>query len=205
MDYGSDSVHATDPDVLRGLIEKEANNSANWMKDNGLCVAGDKSKLLIIGTKQLKASRVVNEAKSVVDEKEIVETTSEKLLGLVVNNELTWNNHLYGDKEHEGLIPQLSKRIGMLKIMSKYMPKEKLKSFVSGIFYSKISYCLPVFGNVFSLDDYKETNSRYTSFTTKDNNNLQVLQNKVCRLLVDADFSTPTAELLEATDSLSVQ
>ena len=110
------------------------------MKDNGLCVAGDKSKLLIIGTKQLKASRLVNEAKIVVDEKEIVETTSEKLLGLVVNNELTWNNHLYGDKEHEGLIPQLSKRIGMLKIMSKYMPKEKLKSFVSGIFYSKISY-----------------------------------------------------------------
>ena len=90
-------------------------------------------------------------------------------------------------------------------MISKYMTKDKLKSFVSGIFNSKMSYCLPVFGNVFGLDDYKESNSRYTSFTIKDNNSLQVLQNKVNRLLLDAEYTTPTVELLKATGSLSIQ
>ena len=90
VDDDSDSVHAADPEDLRILVEKEANNSADWMKDNRLCVAGDKSKLLVIGTKQLKASKIVTKAKIVVDGMEIVETSSEKLLGVVVNNELTW-------------------------------------------------------------------------------------------------------------------
>ena len=95
--HDDDSVHASDPATLRQLIEQEANNSANWMKDNRLCVAGEKSKLLIIGTKSLRASKVDTVAKIVVDTKEITETASEKLLRLVINNELTWKNHLYGD------------------------------------------------------------------------------------------------------------
>ena len=44
----------------------------------------------------------------------------------------------------------------------------------------------------------------YFSFTVKDNNNLQVLQNKLNKLLLDADHNTPTADLLEQTGSLSV-
>ena len=181
VDDVSDTVHAKDPYVLQQLIEKEANNSADWMKDNRLCVAGEKSKLLIIGTKQLKESKASAELKINVDNKEITETSSEKLLGLVINNELTWKNHLYGDEDNQGLIPKLSKRVGMLQRLSKFMPKQRLKNFASGLFYSVMSYCLPVFGNVFGLATYKEKNSRYSSFTFNDNHQLQVLQNKVNR------------------------
>ena len=51
----------------------------------------------------------------------IEETKSEKLLGLVVNNELSWKQYLHGEKwrpikeeNFEGLLPKLSKRIGLL-------------------------------------------------------------------------------------------
>ena len=205
VDDDSYTVHAKDEELLRNLIEKEAGNSAEWLKDNRLCVAGDKSKLLVLGTKQLRASKLTQEAKIVVDEKEIVETPSEKLLGVVINNELTWKNHLYGDSENEGLTTQLSKRIGMLSKMSKYMNKENLKYFANGIFYSKLNYCLPVFGNVLGLEEYKEDNSRYQSFTFKDNSNLQVLQNKLNRMLLNAPKTTSTQKLLDDTASLSIQ
>ena len=148
---------------------------------------------------------MTDEAKIVVDNKEITETCSEKLLGVVINNELTWKNHLYGDKENDGLVQQLSKRIGMLKKISRYMSREKLKYFSSGIFYSKLSYCLPVFGNVLGLEEYKEDNSRYQSFTQKDNNSLQVLQNKLNRMILNADKHTPTQKLLEDTNTMSIQ
>ena len=103
----------------------------------------------------------------------------------MINNRLTWSNHLYGDEENEGLVTQMSKRIGILKKPSTRMSKERLKLFASGIFYSKLSYCLPVFGNVFGLEKYKEENNRYTSYTMADNHNLQVLQNKLNRLIID--------------------
>ena len=64
----------------------------------------------------------------------------------------------------------------MMKMISKYMSKENLEYFANGLFYSKLNYCLPVFGNVFGLESYKEENTRYQSYTVKDNKSLQVLQ-----------------------------
>ena len=205
VDDDTDTVSGKDPEELRQSIEREAGNSAQWLKDNRLCVAGSKSKLLVIGTQRLKNTKIVNETKITVDGQEITETTSEKLLGMVVNNTLTWKNHLYGDAENEGLIQQLSKRLGMLKTMSKYMERKNLKYFASGMFYSKLIYCLPVYGNVLGLEQYKEEYSRYQSYTTKDNNKLQVLQNNLNRLLLNARFDTPTEVLLRDSSSLSVQ
>ena len=92
-----------------------------------------------------------------------------------------------------------------MKQLSKYMSRKKLKQFSSGIFYSKLSYCLPVFGTIFGLESYKEENSRSTSFTIKDNHNLQVLQNKLNQLILGADFTISTSDLLKETDSLSIQ
>jgi hypothetical protein len=66
-----------------------------------------------------------------------------------------------------------------------------------------MSYCLPVFGNTYGLDIYKEENWWYFSFTVKENHKLQVLQNKLNRLLLDIDCNTPTEDLLHQTDSLT--
>ena len=85
------------------------------------------------------------------------------------------------------------------------MNKWSLKCYIDGIFNSKLNYCLPVFGNVLRLDSYKETSTRYISYTTADNNELQILQNKVHRILLNADRNTSTKELCERADNLSVQ
>ena len=58
-------------------------------------MAGSKSKFLMIGTKQLRKSRIDQEFKICVDDQEISETSSEKLLGVIVNNTLTWKNQLH--------------------------------------------------------------------------------------------------------------
>ena len=66
----SDTVHSKDPVILRNIIEQEAENSANWLADNRLCVAGEKSKLLVIGTKKLRNQKLTNKLKIKVDGKE---------------------------------------------------------------------------------------------------------------------------------------
>ena len=81
--------------------------------------------------------------------------------------------------------------------------------FASGIFYSKLSYCLPLFTNTWGLDPYKEDKQRFSSYTKEVNRRLQVIQNQVCRLLIDTDVGyykqdVPTLNLLDSTDVLSI-
>ena len=99
-----------------------------------------------------------------VDNKQVSESLCEKLLGVRINNELTWKAHLYGDASTEGLITQLSKRVGILSKLSKHMNKTRIKQFAAGIFYSKLNYCLPVFGHKFGLEKYKESKSPLYQF-----------------------------------------
>ena len=205
VDDDTDSMHSSDPVHLHNMLQHEVNNSVSWIQDNRLCVAGDKSKLLIVGTQQLRSSKLHELLTIQVDGKEVVETESEKLLGVVVNNKLTWQHHLHGDTENTGLIPQLKQRVGILRRLSKYMNKSRLRMMGNGIFYSKLVYCLPVFGNVFGLDWYKDTNSKSISFTVSDCRKLQVLQNSLNRLLTGERHGTPTADLLKTTNSLSIQ
>ena len=66
---------------LNGWVEelqREVNYSVNWLKDNRLCVAGDKSKLLIVGTEQLKRTRLNSKLAIVADQDIIEETKNEK-------------------------------------------------------------------------------------------------------------------------------
>ena len=62
--------------------------------------------------------------------KRIDTSRSEKLLGVVVNQDLSWYNHLYGDEENKGLVQQLRVRIGMVKRVSRFMKKENLKQYL---------------------------------------------------------------------------
>ena len=114
VDDDTEVVHDKDPETLKEKIQMEADLSVNWLKDNRMCVAGDKSKLLISGTRQLKDKKVLQPIEIRVDGKMVQETRSEKLLGIVINSEMTWKDHLYGeswrkgDLNSPGLMSQLS-------------------------------------------------------------------------------------------------
>ena len=45
VDDDTDSVRAKQPEELVEKLQREVDNSVNWLKDNRLCVAGDKSKI----------------------------------------------------------------------------------------------------------------------------------------------------------------
>ena len=93
----------------------------------------------------------------------------------------------------------------MLRKLSRYMTKKKLKVMASGIFNSKLVYCPPVFGNVFGLDKLSDNNTNSISFTRSDCRQLQVIQNCVSRMVTGDRLGASTADLLSKTGSLSIQ
>ena len=212
-DDDTDNTSDKNPVELIEKIQREADRSAAWVEDNKMACAGDKTKLLIIGTKQLRANKLNDHEENLsvnVCGAEVKATESEKLLGLIINNELTWRHYLYGEswrlpeKDNlPGLLSQLSQRVGMLRKLEKIVPKKKFRMLCNGIFDSKVLYCLQVFGNVWGFG-YDETMRRSYGFTKKDSRRLQVLQNKVCRLKTGLGYDVSTADLLKADNDFSV-
>ena len=212
-DDDTDNVRDKDPVELKEKIQREANRSTDWVQDNRMVCAGNKTKLLILGTSQLRKSRI--ESKNVTFEINVCgniisDSKSEKLLGLTVNNQLTWKEFLYGEKWRDennaiGLIPQLAQRVGILSKISKYMPSDRFKLFCNGLFHSKLSYCIQVFSNVWNLETMDDETRRFSAFTMQDNRKLQTLQNKTMRLKTSLPFYTSTELLCSTSGDLSVQ
>ena len=171
-DDDTDNVSDSDPDKLQRKIQMDANKSTSWVKDNKLVCSGSKTKLLVIGTKELRNSKLISQEKVIkidVAGHEVIESTSERLLGLIINNTMTWEHHLYGNQEHKGLISKLSQRSGIIRKLSFIMPKEKLSIFAEGLFFSLLNYCIEVYGNVWGLQTYDEQERHSTAFRKEGN------------------------------------
>ena len=210
-DDTTEVISDKDPEALENRLQQKANDSTQWIRDNCMLCSGDKTKLLIACTRDKKQKlKELNKTFTVeVCGKVIEESSDEKLLGIVMSGNMLWTTHLYGNNKTgkekiQGLIPQLSQRVGVLTQLSRLMTKAQLKSVGSGIFSSKLLYGLPLFSNVWGIPDMDDSIRRYAAYTKNDARRMQVLQNKVLRLLCSSDRNTPTTELLERTGELSV-
>ena len=213
-DDDTNVVSSGDPDELEEKVQREADRAVDWVKDNRMVCAGNKTKLLVIGTSQLRRSKLekvnrvlhVNVAGAVIEE-----TKSEKLLGIIVNNDMTFKQHLYGEQwrankeeNNRGLIPQLAQRIGILRKVVNLMPAHTFKSISQGLFDSKLLYCLQLFGNTWGTLQTNDTKRKFAAFTKADNQKLQVLQNQLMRMKTRLPAHTPTTQLTKAANQLSV-
>ena len=73
-----------------------------------------------------------------------------------------------------------------------------------GLFYSKLSYCLPFFTNTWDLDHYRIWDVRFTSFTKEDNRKFQVARLMVDKRKLQGRMNMPSKELLDLSGDLSV-
>ena len=202
-------VHAKEPEELVQKLQAFADNSISWIKDNMMVCSNSKTKLLVIATNELRESKLHGRSLVIkVGDQYIQESDNEKLLGVRMSHCMSWNAFLYGNGvagKSGGLLSQLSQRIGMLKIISKYMNPVQLNSVINGLFTSKLLYCLPLYCNVWGTQSMDDTARRFSAFTKEDMRRLQVLQNRVLRLKSqNHDMNTPTAELVQSSGDLSV-
>ena len=214
--YADDNTPTTshsDVDILHEKIQRDADRATSWIRDNEMICSGEKTKLLVIGTDQNRRINMIEKGKTVsltVCGKTIGESQCEKLLGVIVNNTGTWKHMLYGNdkvgKEKEvGLIKQLSKRVGVLRRIRRYMPNDKFRMVANSLFYSKLVYCISVWGGVWNLPGVLDDQARsLTSISKDDMRKLQSLQNSVLRLQTGLGWYTSTEQLVTRANTLSV-
>ena len=115
--------------------------------------SSDKTKLLVIGTSANRKTKLTDRNLSLkvnICDVEKEESSSEKLLGVIVNNTATFYDHLHGNKEEKGLLKQLSARVGILKKLKNLIPLPRLKILMEGIFNSKMMFGMTVWGRIWN-------------------------------------------------------
>ena len=182
-DLGQDVLYADDdteivsdrnPEVLEAKLQAQVDSSTSWIQDNRMLCSGDKTKLLIVSTREQRTSKLNDKKISItVCNKVTEESEDEKLLGILMSNNMTWNAYLYGNKMTSkdkivGLLPKLSQKVGMLSKLNKFMTRSQFRLTCEGLFTSCLLYCLPLFTNMWGLHDMDDTDRRYAAFTKAD-------------------------------------
>ena len=80
-------MSSTEEEPLTERVQED-----EWIQTG--CFTLRRKKLIMLGSRTLRARRVTREYNVNVKGKQIVKGISEKVLGTIVNNNMTWRNHL---------------------------------------------------------------------------------------------------------------
>ena len=180
---------ATDihPARLTSKLTEKYQIIAQFMVNNQLKLNDDKTHLLVMAPSQTKNRAMLDTQVKIVTPTETIRPSkTEKLLGCWVKDDLKWTEHLRDNKDN--LIKSLNIRLGALKKIKKVANFKNRKMIAEGIFISKLSYLISLWGGC----------------GTVLKRSLQIIMNKVARVVTRLDWSTPARELLAQCGWLSV-
>ena len=156
-------------------INQELKKVHDWLSANKLSLNVSKTKFMIFHFPQRKLNVQID--------LQIANTPIEKVntfdfLGLTVNENLNWNNHICK------ISTKLSKIIGILKRLHNVLPRRQLLLIYNTLFLPHINYCILAWG--FSSD------------------RIFLLQKRAIRLISSANFLSHTEPLFKELNTLKV-
>lgn len=182
MDYCFTDIFADDTTFhINGLSKQEiepklqhdGENSKTWAIQNRMKINYDKSSCMTVGTRH--RTNEASELTIYIGDNKIKQVDKQKLLGIFIDENLLWTAHI------DYLCANISSKVSLLRQLSTYVPKEVQKLFYQG-------YILP-------LIDY---GSNTWGTTSKQNiERLSKLQKRAARIILTADFNTPSLEMFK--------
>ncbi|KAK3098946.1 hypothetical protein FSP39_024557 [Pinctada imbricata] len=145
-----------------------------WCKENQMVINEDKTKCMLVGTHQKISRLPCNILKLKVNERPIENLTSDKLLGVHIDN------HLQFDKHITEVCKSVTQKISLLRKIKKYLGRQHRILYYNAYILPLIDYCLTVYGNA--------------SKTHLER--ILKLQKCAARVIMDAPPDTPSQSLM---------
>ena len=133
--YADDAtVHINDKDIniIEHKLQTELDNASTWSKQNKLPLNYNKTTCMVLESRpRLKECRQLNLQ---ADNTNIQNVNAQKLLGLYVDKQLSWSDHI------DHLCSVISSKISLLKQLAEYIPTDAQKRFYQGFILPLIDY-----------------------------------------------------------------
>ena len=125
---------------INSTLQVDVKNVVKWFNDNMLTVNIDKSCSIAIGTHQ-RLNNQTEELNVTVMDDNLRNVNSIKYLGLTIDNNLNWNQHV------NNLCLKLSPKIELLRKLKHKLPTEQLITIYKSIIQPHFDYCVSVWGS----------------------------------------------------------
>jgi len=119
-------------------INEELQHIYIWLKVNKLSLNIKKTQFMIFSKKRSKSDRP--EISLNIDGKPISETNQTKFLGVIIDNKLSWKEHV------RHISGKVSKGIGIIIKLRPYLSQKAIKSMYYSFVYPYFTYCNHIWG-----------------------------------------------------------
>ena len=176
------TAHTSNQDIetINTELQSDFSIAVSWSKQNELPINYDKTKYMILGSKK----RVQDEHQLDLraDNRTIDKVSTQRLLGIFFDDQLSWTTHI------DHLCSTLSSKISLLRQISAYVPQD-----IQKLYYQ--SYIVPLLN--YGCNTWGTTSSANIERLSK-------LQKRAARIILKADFMTPSKLMFETLGWLSV-
>ena len=143
-----------------------------WFNENKLALNVSKTKFMIF---LLRHQKPPDNFRIILDGIELEHVSSTKFLGVILDEKLTWNDHIHH------VATKLSGITGVLARLKYQIPPYIMKTIYSGLFGSILQYGISVWGGV----------------SNKQSNRLIKLQKRAIRNVVGAKYNSHTEPIFK--------
>ena len=126
------TIYAENKEIksLLDLLEKESENAINWFKVNDMIVNPDKFQMMIIG-----GNKKMDTVKIKINDVEIKSESSVTLLGVEVDKELNFNNHI------STICKKAGNKLNAINRLQNFLAQKEKETLVNTFVYSNFNYC----------------------------------------------------------------
>jgi ribonuclease P/MRP protein subunit RPP40 len=177
------TVHKADTNIceIQRCLNADMINICNWCRNNGMVINGNKSSCMLCGTKR-KLSKMDSEFSINVNDMVIQNTPHDKLLGIYIDQHLTW------ERQIDHVCSIITSRITLLQRIKKYLTMSSRKAFYNGYILPIIDYCCTVWG----------------SCSKVNLDRILCLQKRAARIIMDAAYDAPSKELFKQLAMMTI-
>ena len=131
------TLHARNKDLtnLNKILQNGLNSLKRWADLNHMVVHPSKSKAMLITTRQKRQLIQSCPLKLKYDNQLIEEEANHKVLGVIIDNNLTWTDHL------TSISKSMSTKIFQLSQIKRFLPQNAKKMFFDAYILSILNYC----------------------------------------------------------------
>ena len=135
MFYSSNNI-----DALYTTVNSELQEVCNWFKCNKLSLNASKTNLMLIGT-AYKTKHLHHKKRIVLDGCRLTQVSSAKFLGITIDENLTWKNHI------NDISKVCSRNVGVLNKVKHFLPKTSLYKLYCSLIMPYLRYGILAWGN----------------------------------------------------------
>ena len=175
--YADDTTvhtHSNNIDTIETSLQSELENTKTWSKKNNMDIHTTKTSCMLVGTKKrLSDSRTLDIK---IDDETIKHVSKQKLLGVYIDENLTWSSHI------DHLCSIVSSKITLLRQLPTYVPTHVQKLYYQGYILPSIDY-----GSVVWC----------AASSTNIERQLTKLQKRAARIILHADYDISSGQMFK--------